>query len=460
MKASRAAVHHKAHAVPELRFEPTCRLTAYAGLVVFQKLFAQLELKQRLRRCFAHLQVHPIFGHATIVLLLIVHLILGHRRLRDLDYYGEDPMVLRVLGLRKVPDVATISRALSALDARSVDKLRGLIRSLVLERLESLAPARITLDFDGSVISTGRRAEGTAIGYNRKKKGQRSYYPLFCTVAQTGQVLDVLHRAGNVHDSRLADEFILDCISGVRAVLGREVRIEVRMDGAFYSKAIVRMLDGHDVEFTISVPFERLADLKGIIERRQRWQPIDEMTSYFESHWKPKAWLRRYRLVIVRTKTKMQNKEPLQLDLFVPHQYGYEFKVVVTNKKIGAKKLVAYHNGRGSQEGVFAELKSQVAMAYVPTRTLAGNQTYLLAAVFAHNLGRELHMVAEDPVRNTTEKRTACWPFVQLSTLRQRILHRGGRLIRPGGWLTLAMSANSKVERDLRRYLDALDQAA
>lgn len=459
MKASRADVHRKTHAVPTLRFEHEHRLTSYAGLVVFQKLFAVLGLKDRLRRCFAHLEVHPIFGHATVVLLLVVHLLLGHRRLRDLDYYGEDPMVLRVLGLRTTPDVSTISRALAVLDETSVDKLRLLVRELVLERLVLLRPARITLDFDGSVISTGRRAEGTAVGYNREKKGQRSYYPLFCTVAQTGQVLDVLHRPGNVHDSRSAEEFIRTCIKEVRAVLGR-VRIEARMDAAFYSAAIVRMLDGHDVEFTISVPFERLASLKAVIEGRKRWRPIEETTSFFEPHWKPKSWVRRHRLVVVRQETKVQDKQPLQLDLFVPHQRGYAFKAIVTNKKLCARKLLAFHNGRGSQESVFAELKSQAAMAYVPTRTLAGNQAYLLSAVLTHNLGRELHMVVEEPARATTEKRTACWPFTQLATLRQRILHRGGRLIRPGGRLTLAMSSNERVEHDLQRYLDALDRAA
>ncbi|MGA2976751.1 MAG: hypothetical protein ABSF77_15705 [Spirochaetia bacterium] len=34
---------------------------------------------------------------------------------------------------------------------------------------------RVTLDFGGSVISTGRYAEDTAIGYNTHKKGERSY---------------------------------------------------------------------------------------------------------------------------------------------------------------------------------------------------------------------------------------------------------------------------------------------
>jgi hypothetical protein len=46
----------------------------------------------------------------------------------------------------------------------------------------------VSLDFDGSVLSTHRRAEGVAAGYNKKKKGTRSYYPLFCTLAQTGLI--------------------------------------------------------------------------------------------------------------------------------------------------------------------------------------------------------------------------------------------------------------------------------
>ena len=37
-----------------------------------------------------------------------------------------------------------------------------------------------------------------------------SHYNLFCTVAQTGQFLDVLHRPGNVHDSKDAHELTVD----------------------------------------------------------------------------------------------------------------------------------------------------------------------------------------------------------------------------------------------------------
>ncbi len=59
-------------------------------------------------------------------------------------------------------------------------------RHLVLARLGALGLARVTADFDGSVQSTARHAEGTAVGFNKKKQGTRSYYSLFGTIAQTG----------------------------------------------------------------------------------------------------------------------------------------------------------------------------------------------------------------------------------------------------------------------------------
>ena len=142
-------------------------------------------LKQRLRPCFEHLKVSPNFGYASIVMLLIVHLLVGYRRLSDVRYYQDVPGVPRALGLKRLPDVATIRRTLEGLDKMAVRELRRLSRSLVLERLKLLALVRLTLDFDGSVLGITRMAEGTAVGYNRKNNGERSYCPLFYTAELT-----------------------------------------------------------------------------------------------------------------------------------------------------------------------------------------------------------------------------------------------------------------------------------
>ncbi len=458
MKPSRSEVLSTTHAIPAIRFEEQT-LTSFSGLVVFQALFSKIDLKERLRWCFSHRTVSPIFGQHLIVLLLVVHLLLGYRWLRDSRYYRDDPMVKRLLGLDRLPDVSTVSRSLLDADERSVAKLAALIRRVVLEGLAILGLARLTLDFDGSVQSTRRLAEGTAVGFNKKRKGDRSYYPLFCTVAQTGQVFAVLHRPGNVHDSRDAKAFVLRCIEEIRAAL-RGVRIEVRMDSAFFSDEIVTALDDAGVEFTISVPFERFVELKAMIEGRLRWRRFAADLCFFQTSWKPKSWDGRFRFLFIRQAVEIRQKEPIQLDLFVPQQRGYDFKVIVTNKHTWVRQVVAFHNGRGAQEAVFAELKSQCQADYVPVRGLLGNQIYLLSAVLAHNLTRSLQMETNPPQRNTTEKRSPLWIFQQLSTIRRNLIQRAGRLIHPQGRLTLSMSANPAVRDQLLHYLDALSVAA
>lgn len=454
MKSSKKSVRAKATAIPELRFEDQ-RLTSFAGLVILQRFFQLISLKTRLQKCFRHLAKGKIFDRAGLFMQLLIHVIIGYRELRDVAHYQDDPLVQRVLGLKQLPDVATISRMLKEADQPSVDKLRQLLADLVLERIESLSLSRVTLDFDGSVQSTKRRAEGTAVGFNKKKKGARSYYPLFCTLAQTGQVLDFLHRSGNVHDSNGAKAFILSCVKRVRERLPGVI-VEVRMDSAFFSDEIVTALNEQDVEFTISVPFERFVELKQLIERRQHWFAIDEELSYFETRWKPKSWPKRCRFLMIRTRAKVQQKGPVQLDLFEPYEYGYEFKVIVTNKVFGAKAVVEYHSGRGSQEGVFGELKTQCQMDYIPVKTRLGNETYLLASVFAFNLIRELQMQLEPPQRKTNPKRAALWTFEQVETFRRTTLQRAGRLSTPSGKLVLTFCAGKNLKHRVLQIFKAL----
>ena len=83
MKFSRTQVRQRTHALPALRFEDQ-QLRSFSGLVIFQQLFLHLNLRERLRQCFRHLKVSPIFGHASVVLLLVGHLLLGYRELRQL----------------------------------------------------------------------------------------------------------------------------------------------------------------------------------------------------------------------------------------------------------------------------------------------------------------------------------------------------------------------------------------
>ncbi|MFO7908391.1 MAG: IS1380 family transposase, partial [Pirellulaceae bacterium] len=147
------------------------------------------------------------------------------------------------------------------------------------------------------------------------------------------------------------------------------------------------------------------------------------------------------------------------MDLFEPYEYGYEFKVIVTNKTIGAESVAMYHEGRGAQEAIFGELKTHCHQDYVPTRRLHGNQTYLLAGLFAYNLVRELQMQTTEPCRSTTAKRASLWIFESMDTLRKTLIHRAGKFSHPGGVLTLTISANNWIKNRLLAFLGSVQTA-
>jgi len=458
VRSRKAEIVRRVHALPTVSYDDKKRLTSFAGLVLFFALFRTLDLSARLRRCFAHLGRARVFGTARVMLQLIVHVVLGFRRLRDRDYYADDPLVCRLLGVTRLPDVATISRTLVAADGRAVDNVRGLVRELVLDRLAALRLNRVTLDFDGSVLSTSRRAEGSAVGYNPKRKGARSYYPLFAVVSQLGMFFDLLHRPGNAHDSRGAKAFIDGTVAAVRARLPKAV-LEARLDSAFFDEGVLGLLESLRVEYAAAVPFTRFVRLRHLVDSRQRWLRIDDEWSYFETSWRPKSWSDKRRIILVRRRHAVRRKGPLQLDLFEPVDHDFEYKAIVTNKSTRAATVLAFFNGRGIQEQLFGEAKQHAALDYIPCRRLVPNQLYILSTMLAHNLSRELQLRADPQRRRTTPTRAGIFIVRTLGTLRDQLVRRAGALTRPRGRLALTVAAPKAARREFDDLLHHLQAA-
>ena len=459
MKVAKNQIVSRKRSLPTVKFANQ-DLTSFGGVIIFQALFHRIGLASSLKNICGQLnpKVTRQYSHGTILFFLILHQILGFRKLRDADFYKDDPMVKNTLKLKALPSVPTVSRMLGDFDQPALDRFHDFNSSLVIDRLKNEQLSRVTIDFDGTVLSTNRHAEGTSVGFNKKKKGQRSYYPLFATIAQTTQILNFLHRPGNVHDSNGSIDFLRACVGMVRQALPNAV-IEIRMDSAFFNREMVDALEELKVEYTISVPFERFAELKGKIESRRRWGSTKngkgKEIGYFERRWKPKSWNKKQRFLFIRTPTKKQQKGALQLDFFIPIDEENKYKVIVTNKKQRASHVVSFHEGRGSQEKIFGETKNQVSLDYIPCRKRISNEVFLLCSVVAHNFGRELQMNCNERERKTTPQRQPLWVFEELSTIRNKIIRTAGRLTRPQGELTLTMAKSKIREREIDKFLTA-----
>jgi len=113
---------------------------------------------------------------------------------------------------------------------------------LIAEAVSRLRLKRLTIDVDGTVVSTGHTVERAFRGYNPHHRKVKSYYPITACLAQTRHVMRVRNRSGNVHDGKASLPFLRDLFAQVERFMGRRLKLEMRLDGPFFRPEIVAWL--------------------------------------------------------------------------------------------------------------------------------------------------------------------------------------------------------------------------
>jgi len=325
--------------------------------------------------------------------------------------------------------------------------LVALNRDLVTEALARLALPRLTIDVDGSVIRTGATVGWAFRGFNPHHRKDPSYYPLFAHVAQTGHILRLKNRPGNVHDSKQAVPFLRDIINDLRSRFGRRVALEFRMDAAFFQRGILQLLTARDCGYAIKVGYWTWLPLKQIAAACRHWQPVAPGVTGHETELVIPPWHDlRLRVVLYRKHVHHKTRRNFQLDLFTPDDGHYEYSAVATNLPLGLPALWAFACGRGAQEKTFAELKGEFALDVVPTKHYAANSAWQQLSILAHNLIRSFQLETLAEPKPRSRKRTYAYLFRSMRTLRFLLIARAGRLSRLGGRNVLRLTKNPATE--------------
>jgi len=435
-------------------------LTSYAGLELLLRYLRATGLNALLRQQLAGTKLRGDFGAVAMVRVVLGLLIVGGRRLRHLGYVTGDPIFHRFCGLAHLPSARTLSRWLKNFNESWVGRLRRVNAEVVARVVRALPLKLLTVDVDGTVCSTGMQVERARRGYNPHHRKVPSYYPITAHLGETGHVLRVKNRSGNVHDGKASLSFLRGLFAQIRETLGPLYRLRFRLDGAFFRQDVVALLEARGAGYAIKVPFFHWLDLQSRIARRRRWQRVDREVECFEDAMAITPWNTYLRVAIYRKRVYHRSAKNYQLDLFDPDDGYFEYSAIATNLDLTASRLWWFLCGRGAHEKAIGELKSSLAFATIPTNHYGANSAWQQLVALAHNLLTNFQIESGAAQRPRGFRATALFVLKSAQTLRFEIFHRAGLLLRPNGATILRLAANPQVQRAFTRIAQRLPDVA
>jgi Transposase DDE domain group 1 len=433
------------------------QLTSYGGLELMRQYFEIISLNRRIRQGFREHNLGGDYGCVHLVVLVVGLLMVGARRLRQLRYVAHDPLFARLCGLARIPADRTVVKWLKEFTQASLGALVRINSELLYDQIGQLGLRRLTIDIDGTVIRTGNKVGWAMHGFNPHHPKDPSYYPLLAHLAQTGQILRLKNRPGNVHDSKGAEAFMRELIDELRARLGRSLALEFRMDAAFFQENVLKLLARRGCFYAIKVPFCQWTGVRAAVAAQKHWTLVQPHITCFQTQLQLKVWELELRVVVFRKRVAHESRRNYQLDLFSPDDGHFEYSAVATNLTLSPCALWNFIAGRGAQEKTFAELKGEFALDAVPTNHYAANSAWQQLSILAHNLtiGFQLHSNLATAKPNTAKRTYSYW-LVSMKTLRFTIINRAARVARIHGRRILRFSHNPATQVLYDQVLDRL----
>lgn len=432
-------------------------LSSYSGLELFRRYFSLISLNSQIRKAFAGYSLSGDYTAVHLILVFIALWLTGGRRLRHIPFISEDPLVQRLCGLKTLPSDRTVSRWLGQFTNDSLQALISLNSEIVSEKLVAMSLPRVTLDFDGTVLSCGNQIKWAARGYNPKNRLSKSFYPLLCHVAQTGHFLRVQNRPGDVHDSNRSLEIIKASVEQIRRVLPRAI-IEVRLDSAFFKEDVIKYLLREKIEFAMKVPLWNWLHLKEMMELQKQWHKANEKLSYFKTCVPVKPWGLDLEMIFYREKKSETPKVGHQFDFFTPDDGLYEHSVIISNKNISAEKILDFYNGRANMEHDIAEIKGEFGFDVIPCRDYQGNGAHQQISILTYNLVRNFQLDVLNPKsRPKSSSRTNLFEYSSLKSLRFEMITAAGRILNISGTKILRLSHSTLRRKLFEKAQSGLD---
>jgi len=397
-------------------------LTGNAGLVHFGRFIEKLGLRGILS---SHLTItraaNADYQACDAVIMLIFGVLAGVKHISHMALLKADNVLRTVFDWDKFPAASTFGRLFRLFSHKNCNELSEAEDKVRRKIWKKGWFRRITLDFDSSVKMVFGSQEGAEKGYNPLKKGQKSYHPVFCFIAETCECLHNWFRPGNTYSANGIVEFCKECFARIPKGVWK---VFVRADSAFFNGEFLDFLESKGALYLIKVKMKGLEELLSL----KKWQKVRNMPGFesTEFEYKCAGWSKPRRFAAVR-----ELIEVITEGLLFP-KYEYQYFCYVLNENFSPWKAHKKYAKRAASENWIEWCKNQMAAGTILTQDFWANTTVFQTCILAYNLMVWMMML-------TGEKKLRYEP----NTIKAWFIHVPARLLMGSRRWVLKLSQNA-----------------
>lgn len=325
-------------------------LTNFSGILPLFNFMKKLQVELAFRRMLSFPE-HPNtqFPLSQVLMSILLGLLCGQNRFLKIESFTHDPLVQRLLHLKKHLDKDTVIGKMKRFGFRGTNELLD-INGWLSRRVHGRLPLHADiLDIDSSVRTVYGHPEGARKGYN-PQRGKRSYHPLFAFLESTRECVLSWLRPGDTYTANNAVGFLQQVFAmlppGIPSLL-------VRGDSGFFDDKVLREIESHPgLTYLIKV---KLKNLRRVLSA-QEWGAIPGMPEWSMADFEYQAhgWgaARRFYAVCKLTAVHTEGRLfPL---------YEYEYFCYVSNVQDSPLYLHRLYGDRGTSENWIEAVKNQM----------------------------------------------------------------------------------------------------
>lgn len=410
------------------------RLTRFGGVGLIRRFFEKHWIKEKIEEGVEiEGRRESKYSVGTMLISVLYGIFFGYPRPGQMKVLWKDRVFQKGARLKGFPVQSTLSRFFGALRVSVAFKIARInFKGLMAFRKGFREFLQMTLDLDSHVTSVYGKQQRAGLGHNPKKKGRKSYNPLFCFIGETRDYLGGLFRSGKHHTSYHAIAFLKAMLKKLPSHLEK---IRLRADSGFFSVEMLKFLISRSIEFYIVVPLQPW--VQKMIRSVRNWRSIGRGVEVGEWEY-PLMKGVVLRMVVVRKRVKVGASPRKQLKLLNLEDVRYDYQVIVTSSQEVPEEVWRFYNQRACCENFIKEGIYGFGLDEVISHTYAGNYAYFELLMWGYNL---MNFFKEEVLNQRKVKE-------MIQTIRDRIFHIPGKLVYLGRrWvLRLERSWHARVE--------------